>query len=160
MSNPQPWERQEKETVKAFEAFCVYRDLGKERSQEKTASQLSKSRQQIGKWSRLNNWVQRVEAWEEEQDRILRKELTKDIGKMRKRHIDVAQAMLIKAARALQRIPDDEVKASDISRMVETASKLERLSRGDTSEVVEERDGGQAVDPVQFYMPDNSRNSE
>lgn len=160
MSSPKPWERQEKETVKAFEAFCVYRDLGKERSQEKTASQLSKSRQQIGKWSRLNNWVQRVEAWEEEQDRILRKELTKDIGKMRKRHIDVAQAMLIKAARALQRIPDDEVKASDISRMVETASKLERLSRGDTSEVVEERDGGQAVDPVQFYMPDNSRNSE
>lgn len=44
-----------------------------------------------------------------------------------------------------------------MSRMVEVASKLERLARGDVGEVVEERDGGEAVDPVQIYIPDNRR---
>lgn len=154
---PKPWERQEGETDRAFEAFCVYRDLGRERSQEKTAAKLGKNRNQICKWSMKYNWVERISKWEDEQDRLIRMELTKDIGRMRKRHADIASAMLIKAARALQKIPDDEIKASDISRMVDTASKLERLSRGDTSEVVEERDGGSAIDPVQFYIPDNSR---
>ena len=157
---PKPWERQKNETSKAFEAFCVYRDLGRDRSQEKAAAALGKSRQQMGKWSQVHNWVKRVEAWETEQDRVIRTELTKEIGTMRKKHVDIANAMLIKAARALSKIPDDEIKAGDITRMVEVASKLERLSRGDTSEVIEERDGGTAMDPVQFYMPDNHRDGK
>lgn len=155
-----PWERQPKETPKAFEAFCVYRDMGKKRSQEATAEKLSKSRALVSRWSSKNNWVERVAAWEDEQDRLIRIELTRDIGAMRKRHADLANAMLIKAAKALARIPEDEIKASDISKMVETASRLERLSKGDVGDVVEERQGESAMDPVQFYMPDNGRDSQ
>jgi len=44
--------------------------------------------------------------------------------------------------------------------MVETASKLERISRGDAGEVVEERDGGPATPVVQFYIPDNHRDTK
>lgn len=160
MAEVQPWERQEGETVKQFEAFCVYRDMGKSRSQEKTAEKLSKSRALVSRWSSNNNWVERVEAWEEEQDRLIRIELTKDIGAMRKRHADIAQAMLVKASRALLKIPDDEIKASDISRLVETATKLERISKGDVGEVVEERHGESVADPVLFYIPDNSRDPQ
>ena len=79
---------------------------------------------------------------------------------MRKRHADIASAMLIKAAKALARIPEDEIKAADVSRMVETASKLERISRGDVGEVVEERQGEAAPSPVQFYMPNNFRDQK
>lgn len=158
-NTPRPWERQNGETVKAFEAFCVYRDLGKTRSQEKTAEKLSKSRQQMCKWSMKYNWVERVSAWEEEQDRLIRVELTKDIGAMRKKHADIANALLIKAASALRKIPENEIKASDISKMIETATKLERISKGDVGEVIEERTGGEAQDPVQFYIPDNGRDN-
>lgn len=159
MAEVKPWERQPDETAKQFEAFCTYRDLGKTRSQEATAEKLSKSRALVSRWSSKNNWVERVAAWEEEQDRLIRIELTKDIGAMRKRHADIAQAMLVKASRALLKIPDDEIKASDISRMVETASKLERLSKGDVGDVIEERQGDTIGDPVMFYMPDNGRDS-
>lgn len=154
---PKPWERQPEETPKQFEAFCVYRDLGRTRSQEATAEKLTKSRALISRWSSMNNWVDRVAEWDSEQDRLTRLELTKDIGAMRKRHADLANVMLIKAARALQRIPDDEIKPADVSRMVEVASKLERISRGDVGEVVEEREGTAAADPVQFYIPNNHR---
>ena len=159
MAEPKPWERQPNETVKAFEAFCTYRDLGKTRSQEKAAQELSKSRQLISKWSSANDWVNRINAWEEEQDRLIRIELMKDIGAMRKKHADLANAILIKAAQALHKMPIDEIKASDISRMVETATKLERISRGDVGDVIEEREGGPVADPVQFYMPDNGRDN-
>ena len=161
MAEAKPWERQEKETVKQFEAFCKYRDLDKKtRSLQQVSKALSKSETLIKRWSAQNNWVERVAAWEDEQDRILRIELTRDIGAMRKRHTDLASAMLVKAALALQKIPADEIKASDISRMVETATKLERISRGDVGDVIEERDGGTAIDPVQIYIPDNQRGRE
>lgn len=154
------WEMQPTDTVKSFEAFQVYRDLGKTRSLQQVAEKLSKSETIIKRWSAKHNWQERIAAWEAEQDRLIRIELTKDIGAMRKRHADLANAMLIKAAKALKAIPDSEIKAADISRMVDIASKLERISKGDVGEVIEERDGGQAADPVTFYMPDNGRDTE
>lgn len=155
----EPWEMQPTDTPKSWEAFQIYRDLGKNRSLKKVAEQLKKSETIIGRWSGKHNWIERIAAWEAEQDRLIREELMKDIGTMRKRHVDIANAMLIKAARALQKMPDDEIKAADISRMVDIATKLERISRGDVGDVIEERDGGAATDPVQFYIPDNGRDN-
>ena len=160
-NTPEPWERREDETTKAYEAFCIYRDMGRERSLNKVAEKLSKSDTLIKRWSFTHGWVNRVAKWDDEQDRIEReiaqKEQAKAIKDMRKRHADLGQAMLIKAARALKRIPDEEIKPGDISRMVDVASKLERISRGDVGEVVEERDGGQSTPAVTFYIPDNGR---
>lgn len=154
---PEPWERQIGETSKAWEAFRTYRDIGPGRSIAKAGEILGKNRVTLEQWSSKNSWVKRAAAWDDEQDRIARQEQVKAIKDMRKRHADLATAMLVKAAKALQRIPDDEVKAGDVSRMVETAAKLERISRGDVGDVIEERDGGQTIPSVQFYIPDNGR---
>lgn len=159
-NTPEPWERQPEETTKAFEAFCVYRDLGTERSIAKTGRQLGKNRVTLEGWSSKYEWVKRVAAWDAEQDRIARQEQIKAIKAMRNRHAGMAKAMIVKAGRALQRIPEEEIKASDISRMIEVASKLERISRGDVGEVIEERDGGEAINPVQIYIPDNNRSRD
>lgn len=156
-NTPEPWERQPEETPKAFEAFCVYRDLGPERSIAKAGKQLGKNRVTLEQWSSKYEWVKRCTAWDTEQDRIARQDQQKEIKKMRKRHAGIAAAMLVKAATALQRLPDDEISASEISRMVDVASKLERISRGDVGEVIEERNGGDAIDPVQIYIPTNNR---
>lgn len=152
------WERLPDEGSKAFEAFAIYRDMGlKERSIAKVSKQLGKSKALMDRWSSRYQWVERAAAWDKEQDRVAREAQLEDIKKMRKRHADLATAMLAKAAKALLRIPDDEIKAGDLSRMVETATKLERISRGDVGEVVEERDGGEATPSVLFYIPDNGR---
>ena len=160
MAEVQPWERQEGESAKAYESFSIYRDMGAGRSLAKVGQEVGKSKKMMEKWSKTHKWVERAEQWDLEQDRLIRIELTKDIGAMRKRHADMAKAMLMKAARALQKIPDDEIKATDISRMVDVATKLERISRGDVGEVVEERQGEAVADPVQFYIPDNGRDTE
>lgn len=155
-----PWERQKDETTKQFEAFQIYRDMGVSRSIRAVAEQLEKSETLIGRWSSKNDWVERCEAWDMEQDRVAREAQKKEIVKMRKKHADLAQAMLVKAALALKSIPVEEIKASDVSRMVETGSKLERLSRGDVGEVIEERDGGKVESVVSFYIPDNGRDNK
>jgi len=157
VNTPEPWERQEGESTKAYEAFSEYRDMGTQRSLSKVAEKLQKSETLMGRWSSLYKWRERATKWDDEQNRIAREAQLDEIKKMRKRHADLASAMLVKAARALQRIPEDEIKAGDVSRMVETASKLERLSRGDVGDVIEERDGGESLPVVQFYMPDNHR---
>ena len=154
---PEPWERQPEETAKAFQAFCVYRDMGPERSLNKLVQTLHKNSTTLGEWSGKYEWVSRCAAWDAEQDRIARQEQIKAIKAMRNRHAGMAKAMIVKAGRALNRIPDDEIKASDISRMIEVASKLERISRGDVGDVIEERDGGAAISPVQIYIPTNNR---
>lgn len=153
----EPWERQEGETAKAFEAFCKYRDMGPDRSLRKVVQALNKNLTTIAEWSGKYDWVKRVASWDAEQDRIARQQQLKEIKAMRNRHAGMAKAMIVKAGRALQKIPDDEIKASDISRMIEVASKLERISRGDVGEVIEERDGGEAISPVQIYIPSNNR---
>lgn len=157
---PDPWERREDESTKAFEAFCKYRDMGIQRSVRKVARELSKSETLMARWSTTYDWVDRAAAWDSEQDRIARQQQLEDIKKMRKRHAGLANTMLLKAAEALQHLQPDEVKATDISRMVDIASRLERISRGDVGDVIEERDGGEAINPVQIYIPDNSRNRD
>lgn len=154
------WEPLEGETSKAYEAFSIYRDMGTQRSLSKVSEKLQKSETLIGRWSRQNDWVNRAAAWDAEQDRIVREEQLKDIKKMRKTHADLAVAMLVKSAQALKRIPPEELKAGDISRMIEVGSKLERVSRGDVGEVIEERNGGDSINPVQIYIPNNSRDRE
>ncbi len=165
----EPWDKQPGEGIKRYTAFCVYRDLNPmERSAAKVAIKLGRTPRMIQTWCGEGNWCKRAEAWDVYKERIAREaklEQTrkeheaqvKEIAKMRKRHADLASSMLLKAARSLEQIPDDEIKMGDISRMVDIASKLERISRGDVGEVIEERDGGESIPVVQFYIPDNAR---
>ena len=150
-----PWERQNGETAKQFEAFVVYRDM-EERSLRQVGKILNKSVTLIGRWSGNNNWVERVAAWDNEKDRIARQEQIKEIRKMRERHAKGSVAMFAKALEGLKNLKPEELTAQDVVRMFSESVKAERISRGDTSEVVEERQG-EAVDAVQIYVPDNNR---
>lgn len=157
---PEPWERQLNESPQAFEAFACYRDMGASRSTSKVSRQLCKSRTLITRWSSEHDWVKRVAAWDAEKDRAARETQINDIIEMRKRHAATAKKMMDLADTALNNINPQDVSVNELSRLVESASKLERISRGDVGEVIEERDGGEAVSPVQIYVPDNGRGKD
>ena len=163
----EPWERQDGETSKQFQAFVIYRDLAEERSLSKVAKQLGKSTQLMSRWSAANNWVERCAAFDREQDRIARQEQIKEIKKMRKRHANTGALMVSIADKGLRNMLDTtdkanpklkyDLNATEIAKLVDAGSKLERISRGDVGEVIEQRDGGEAINPVQIYIPDNNR---
>ena len=136
---PEPWERQPKESDVAFEAFVTYRDMGPERSHAKVAQKIGKNKGLISRWSRIHGWTARIEAWTDEKDRKTREELIKGITDMRKNHVGIAEQMLVKALKALQKIPVEEMTMQDIARAVDVGAKLERLSRGEATERTESK---------------------
>ena len=157
---PEPWERQLNESPQAFEAFACYRDMGAARSLAKVSRELCKCKALMERWSKENDWVKRVAAWDAEKDRVARQTQLSDIKAMRERHASIAKKMLDTADSALANINPNDVSTNEIARLVEIASKLERISRGDVGDVIEERDGGEAVSPVQIYVPDNGRGKD
>ena len=69
-TTPNTWERLPSDTDRSFEAFCVYRDMGANRSHDKVAQQLSKSTALISRWSTAHDWLNRVTAFDEYQDSL------------------------------------------------------------------------------------------
>lgn len=58
-----PFERQEGESEKAYQAFRTYIDLGADRSLAAVGQKLRKSKALMERWSSRWKWVRRVEAY-------------------------------------------------------------------------------------------------
>jgi len=136
-----PWERQPGEGSEAFKAFSFYRDAQPKISMATVAEKYTKSYSLVRRWGARFNWKERREAWEDEQDRLTRLELVKGIAAMHKKHVDIAATMMLKAADALQQLPTSAMTPRDIATLVDTAAKLERLSRGEATERSENSQG-------------------
>ena len=137
-----PWERQFDERRKPFEAFVVYRDMGKDRSHVRVARELGKSAQLIARWSAKWSWIGRVEAWVDEQDRKSRLAHSRSVIKMNERHAALAVALTGKVIDKLNNVtPVDIEKMSlvSLSKLLEVGVKVERQARGEAGEVVSDR---------------------
>lgn len=154
---PEPWEKQPTESGKAFAAFQVYRDTPvRQRSLRKLADTLGYGESQIKEWSAQHRWRERVEAWDMEQDRVLRDQQTEDRKNMMRR-LSAAGALL--QARSLTGIRNfidrvdhdgqenelrpgqkflDTLQVGDLLRMLEVGARLEILGRG--GPVIEQED--------------------
>ncbi len=124
-----PWERQKGESVQAFEAFVIYRNMGQERSLKAVAQQLSKSLPLIKRWSREKEWQERVRAYDNDLDSKARKKAIADRKAMTDRHINIAMQLQKKALEALGKLSVDEMSPKDIKEYIKMATDLERLNR-------------------------------
>ena len=160
-NDTKPWERQEGESIKAFEAFTVYLDMGDERSLRAVGQRLGKSRALIERWSRTYQWVERVASYDAD---VQRKAHAKAVDKRRKmvdRHISIALKMQEKALKALEQMDPADIDPKNLIAMLREATKLEQEMR--TVAVDERRaaiadveDTGEA-DDVLIYLPENGR---
>ncbi len=134
------WERQPGESSKAYAVYCVYRDLGPERSLEKAIQKLDKKRvkQTIWQWSSKYNWVARCQAYDDYIERRKREEKEKAILEMAERHAKLAMAFQQRIAQRIQQIEPSELSPSDLAKWLDVATKLERLSRGEPTENVKQ----------------------
>lgn len=153
------WERQPNETPKPYEAFTIYRDLGKERTLPKVAEKLGKSLGLISRWSSAYNWVERVNAWDDEADRQAAQKQLKDISNARVRQRKQAVKMQLKALQLLESINPGDAKLSEVVSLMKLGMEQERICLGDVGDVIEERSGN-AVPAVQIYVPDNGRGKD
>jgi hypothetical protein len=144
-----PYEYQKGETKKAFEAFQHYRDMGADRSIRKVAEKLGKSEQLLSRWSSQYDWVERAAKYDGDMDKLALVEMEKERKSMLKRHAQQAVAFQRKALERLKDIKPEELEPKDLIRFFVESVKIERLSRGETTESAEVKHSGEIKESVE-----------
>ena len=130
------WERRDKETRQAFEAFAVYRDAGTSRSLQKTAKELSKSLALMKEWSARWDWVERSLAYDDYQDEQRRSRLERSRLEAIERHALIARQGLGIVVQGLRGLKPAALNARDLGYWFDIAVKVERQSLGEATEIV------------------------
>lgn len=104
---------------------------------------MGKSTQLLNRWSRRWNWVERTSAWDEELDRQNREAQAEARKEMAERHIKESQMFQQKVLERLREINPMELSPNDMAKWFEISVKVERLSRGETTENVKQDIHGQ-----------------
>jgi hypothetical protein len=152
----EPWERLIGESKQSFEAFCVYRDLGAERTLRETAEKVKKSSTLIERWSAKHHFVARAEAWDLEKDRLWRATQVASRREVGRRQLQIANAIQGKIIGALQSLDPSKMNARDLAYVLDVTVRVQRLALGQGEKIeVTGADGG----PLQFeeLSPEQAR---
>jgi len=134
------WERQEKESEQAFQAFVKYRDKGLERTLISVSEELHKSYTLIRRWADMWNWSERVREYDNDLEKQAKKQAEKSRKEMYERHAKIATTFQAKALEALKDFDPRRLDAKSIREFVEMATELERQSREMVIEENEKQD--------------------
>lgn len=164
-----PWDMRKTETTASYSGFCVYRDLGPTRTTAAAVEVIGRRPeyvQQLQVWSAKHDWVDRVRAWDQKQDRTKQEAHRLEsvrMGRRQARQAANVQEVLSLPVRAIARKIEQAAKEAgadpsntaaaldalaklpfpELLRMVtmaavpiERMAKLERLVTGETTEQV------------------------
>lgn len=101
-----PWDRQNPESAKAYEAFCIYRDMGPDRTLRAVAEVLNKSQAIMGRWSSAHDWPARSRAWDSMPGRKLEEAYEEQAKRTAQAHQRLADKLVSKLERNLDLLPE------------------------------------------------------
>jgi hypothetical protein len=138
----QLWDRQPGESSKAYQHFCIYRDMGTGRSLRQMVSVpgCTSVRRQLNRWSPRWRWVERCQKYDDYTERQLRLQQEKERLEMHKRHAKIAVLGQNIAVKGLENLlgkvqsGEHDVTPADLTRLLDTSVKVERLARGEATE--------------------------
>ena len=142
-----------RESAKAFEAFCAYRDMGPGRSVAKVGHAVGKSTTLMARWSGRWAWVARVATWDADTAVKVAEAQQGEIVEMRSRHARISAAFLGKVVGGLAKLDPGELKPGELTRMFDVAMKAERTSRGASSETRAARPAVATEHPLDNLSP-------
>ena len=142
-----------RESAKAFEAFCAYRDMGPGRSVAKVGHAVGKSTTLMARWSGRWAWVARVATWDADTAVKVAMAQQEEIVEMRSRHARISAAFLGKVVGGLAKLDPGELKPGELTRMFDVAMKAERTSRGASSETRAARPAVATEHPLDNLSP-------
>jgi hypothetical protein len=147
------WEQRPGESAKAYQAFCIYRDLGPRRSVDQ-ASRLyhqtsrttdaapARRRRASGTirgWANQWQWSARATAWDAEQTRVYEAARIVDRREMDERQARLAMMLQQKGIERLRQLRPEELKPREALNYMMEAAKLERMARSPTVPVPDTR---------------------
>lgn len=135
------WFRQKGESRKAYEAFANYRDMGMGRSLPKVAQRLGKSLELMKRWSARHEWVDRTDAFDTNEEFELLVAEREERITMRRNDARIARMFKQKVVDRLKTLKVEELSPTQLARWFETAVKVERLSLGEATGIVQQQAG-------------------
>jgi hypothetical protein len=119
------FDRQPRETEKAFTAFRTYLDLGSKRSLKAVGQKLGKSKAMMERWSSQWKWVARVKAYSNH----MTHEADLEQQRQARRKIVTSNETLEELSAIVRADPDEvqKLRYSDKLRAIELAGKRHRL---------------------------------
>jgi len=152
------WDRLPGESSKAYHHFCLYRDMGQGRSLRKMAGVpgCSSVRRQLNRWSSKWRWVERCQKYDDYLEHERRLQQEKERRAMHERHAKVALLGMNVAVKGLESLlakvqsGEGTVAPGDLTRLLDTSVKVERLARGESTDIQESV--GPGGGPVQLSI--------
>lgn len=162
-----PWERQPSESDRMYARFRTYLELGRTRTLTSAAEILTSTGDEaklhgvyIRELSARFRWVERVGAYDREQDRIERERLVEQRRDMIRRHRQIANDLSAKAKTALSSLKTEKITPLDIVRMLRLAAVIESTALGMPFETVAVTGAAGVpllVDDLSAYTPEERR---
>jgi len=145
-----PWERLKVgrkyiESLKAFEAFRTYRDMGASRSHVKVGQALGKTPQSLNGWSSQFRWVDRCAEYDDYMDRQALAEQEEERKKLAREHLILAKLLQQKAFDRLKDIDPAKISPAQIPNYLQTAVTIGRLAIGEPTEKVDHAGTGRII---------------
>lgn len=144
------WDKLPNESPQMYERFCWYRDfiyyedtelkskkavdITKRRSYRVCADHFGVALNTIERQGKRYNWQERCEAYDRHISLIARQEHEKKVIKMLNNHALLGAAMVQRAAARFISLHEEDITAADTIRMADVGVKIERMSRGVSSE--------------------------
>lgn len=126
VSTLQPWDIQPGESAKAYEAFAVYKAMGKDRSLEKVSRTVPRRLPTVKDWSARFNWVERARAFDVDAARLAAPKALTDHARVLARHARYGRLMAYKGARRIQSMKPRDLAPSDAAAFVVKGVATER----------------------------------
>lgn len=148
MAEKDLWERKENESNKAFQAFCIFRDLGAGRTLAAVAEKLRKSYDLIRRWSKNYFWQNRADAWDKMISEKAAKKAAEEYAKMLEVQINLGKMLQAKAAKAIQNIDFENVSIKSLPSVVNAINigvEIERTARELNLQKSEEKNSAENI---------------
>jgi hypothetical protein len=101
-------------------------------------------------WSSKYDWVARAQAYDDYIEKKKREKNEKEILEMADRHARLAVVFQQKLVQRLQEIDPAELSPADMARWLDIATRLERLSRGEPTEIGKQEVQGQVTQKHEY----------
>jgi len=125
------WLRQKRESNAAYNAFCIYRDYGGDRSIVKAIEKAGFPKSRSGIWCAWSNkyqWVRRAGAYDNFLDSVRLKEREEAYRQREKKHLELSVKMLSLVEKRLSGFDPEELSQAKILDWLKGCVDLERLA--------------------------------
>lgn len=124
--NIKPWDRQQGEGRRAYEAFCIFRDLGEERNKAQVAEKLQKSYTLVHRWARQFDWQRRADAWDASITEAARKQAAAEYKEMIMRQKTIGHMLQVNSANSIQKRGLDKASFHSLAEFIRLGVDMER----------------------------------